>query len=238
MIMRNILAVLTIAGALAPPVAAAPADTGKGTAVIKGTVTLIGAAPAPREVSMQGDPHCAKHATDEQVVAGPKGQLKNVVVRITKGLTGIFPAAGGEVFVDQRGCRYDPHVQVARVGQTVTIKNSDPILHNVHGYKGPTTLFNQAQIIGGAPIIKQLPAVGEVIKLKCDIHPWMAAYVVVTDNPFFAVSDGDGNFTIKDLPAGTYTIDAWHEHFGSKQLQVAVEAGKTATIKLELAGAK
>ena len=131
---------------------------------LKGTVVLKGKAPAPKELNTKSDPFCAKQQAvmDEELVAGKGGELKNVVVRIAKGLSGTFPAPAEEVVMDQQGCAYRPHVAVAQAGQTVAIKNSDQTLHNVHTYKGPSTLFNQAQVFGTPPIKKKAPGVGDV----------------------------------------------------------------------------
>ena len=204
---------------------------------LKGTVVLKGKAPARKELNMKSDPFCAKQPAqqDEEVVAGKGGALKNVVVRIAKGLTGTFPTPPEEVVMDQAGCAYKPHVTVAQAGQTVTIKNSDQTLHNVHTYKGPSTLFNQAQLFGTPPIKKKAPSAGDVIKFKCDVHPWMTGYLVVTDSPFFAVTGADGAFSIPNLPPGEYTVEAWHEKLGTKQAKVTVAAGKPAELKIELA---
>ena len=202
---------------------------------IKGTIKLSGKAPAPKEIKMSGDPFCAKQpgAKDEEISVGGGGGLKNVVVRIAKGA----PAkeATGEAVLDQQGCAYKPHVAVAQAGQTVAIKNSDQTLHNVHTYKGPSTLFNQAQVFGTPPIKKKAPSVGDVVKFKCDVHPWMTGYLLVTDSPFFAITGADGAFSIPNLPPGKYTVEAWHEKFGTKQAEVTVAAGKPAELKLELA---
>lgn len=212
------------------------ANAAGATGSLKGTVKLIGKAPAAKEINMKADPYCAKQGggKEEEAVVGPAGQLKNVVVRIAKGA----PAAAApttDVVLDQKGCTYHPHVVVAQAGQTVTIKNSDETLHNVHTYKGPATLFNQAQVFGMPPIKKKAPSVGDIVKFKCDVHPWMTAYLVVTDNPFFAVTDADGTFTVPNVPPGKYTVEAWHERFGTKQTEVTVTADKPTELKLELA---
>jgi plastocyanin len=208
-----------------------------GGSIVKGTVLLKGKAPERKDVNMKSDPYCAKQpaAKDEEAVVGPGGQLKNVVVRIAKGLSGSFPTPAEEVVLDQHGCTYQPRIAVAQAGQTVTIKNSDQTLHNVHTYKGPSTLFNQAQVFGMPPIKKKAPSTGDVVKFKCDVHPWMTGYLVVTDNPFFAVTGADGSFSIPNVPPGTYTVEAWHERFGTKQASLTVAAGKPAELKLELA---
>src|SRR3954471_19637896 len=193
---------------------------------LKGTVVLKGKAPEAKEVNIKADPFCAKQpaAMDEEVTVGAGGALKNVVVRIAKGLSGNFPAPAGEVVMDQNGCLYRPRVAVAQAGQVVTIKNSDQTLHNVHTYKGPSTLFNQAQVFGMPPIKKKAPSTGDVVKFKCDVHPWMTGYLVVTDNPFYAVTGADGSFSIPSVPPGTYTVEAWHEKLGTKTTTITVTA--------------
>jgi plastocyanin len=213
---------------------AAPAGGATGT--IKGTVKLNGTPPPAKDLNMKSDPFCAKQkgGKDEEVVVS-NGQLKNVVVRVAKGLSGTFPPPAADAVLDQQGCIYRPRVLVAQAGQSVAIKNSDQTLHNVHTYKGTATLFNQAQVFGTPPIKKKFPSVGDVVKFKCDVHPWMTGWVVVTDNPFFAVSADDGSFTINNVPAGSYTVEAWHERFGTKQAQVTVAPGKPAELALEFA---
>jgi plastocyanin len=204
---------------------------------VKGTVSWKGKAPERKEVNMKSDPYCAKQpaAQDEEIVVGKGGGLKNVVVRIAKGASGTFPTPTSEVVMDQHACSYQPHVAVAQAGQVVTIKNSDQTLHNVHTFKGPTTLFNQAQIFGTPPIKKKAPSVGDVVKFKCDVHPWMTGYLLVTDNPFFAITGDDGSFSLKDVPPGEYTVEAWHEKLGTKTAKLTVAAGKPAELKFEFA---
>jgi plastocyanin len=230
-----------VPGVVAPQAAAQAPTPGKGSgggsaASIKGAVKLTGKAPERREVIMKSDPFCAKQpaARDEEVVAGPAGQLKNVVVRIAKGAPAT-PAPADETIVDQNGCMYRPRVVVTQAGQKVAIKNSDQTMHNVHTYRGPSTLFNVAQVYGMPPIKKTFPTVGDVVKFKCDVHPWMTGYVLVTDNPHFAVTGDDGTFTIGKVPPGKYTLEAWHERYGTKTAQITVEADKPVTANFEFA---
>jgi plastocyanin len=199
----------------------APGALGKG--IIQGSVHFTGKASTP-------DPFCARQAIkEEDLVVGAGGGLKNVLVRVTSGAAGNYEAPKTEATVDQNGCMYRPRVQAVMAGQTVLIKNSDQTLHNVHTYKGASTMFNQAQIPGMGPMSKTFADGGQVIKFKCDVHPWMTGYVAVATNPFFAVSGADGTFTIDKLPAGTYTLEAWHERLGTRTAQVTVS--ETAPVK-------
>jgi plastocyanin len=207
---------------------------------IKGSVKLSGKPPAPKEVNMKADPFCAKAGPrkDEEVVVGASGGLKNVAVHVVKGAPAGGAAPSEPAVLDQSGCMYTPRVLMAQAGQTVQIKNSDQTLHNVHTYKGTVSLFNQAQVMGMPAITKKTGpstqfASGDVVKFKCDVHPWMTGYVLVTDNPYFAVSGDDGSFTIANVPAGTYTLEAWHEKLGTKTVQVTVADGKTADAKFD-----
>jgi hypothetical protein len=208
--------------------AAAPAAGSTGNGAITGNVKLTGTPPEMPLTKRQADPYCAKTPMkEEEVVVGAGGALKNVVVRV-KGLSGRYDPPPTPAVVDQSACMYRPRVQGIQLGQPLQIKNSDQTLHNVHGYKGPSTLFNQAEIPGQPPMTKQLTSADEIVKLKCDVHPWMTAYVLVSSNPFFAVTGDDGSFKITGLPAGSYTVEAWHERYGVKTAQVTVAADKPA----------
>jgi plastocyanin len=217
------------------PARAAVSSAGAGT--VHGTVKLTGAAPAADPIPMKSDPYCAKQpaAKNEEVVAGAGGGLKNVVVHVAQGLTEKYSPRAEDAVMDQQGCMYRPRVLVAQAGQTVLIKNSDQTLHNIHTYSGSATLFNQAEVFGMPPIKKKFAKVGDVVKFKCDVHPWMTGYLLVTDNPFYAVTGEDGSFTLRDVPAGKYTIEAWHERLGPQKAEVTVAAGKTAELDLQMA---
>jgi plastocyanin len=212
-----------------------PSSPGKfGTAVIRGNVHFAGKPPEMRTITTP-DPFCAEQkAKEEDVVVGANGGLKNVLVHVSQGAAGTYDAPRTEALLDQRGCMYQPRVQAVLAGQTLQIRNSDQTLHNVHTYKGASTLFNQAQIPGMAPMTKTMGAGGQILKFRCDVHPWMTGYVGVLSNPFFAVTGDDGTFTIGRLPAGTYTLEAWHERSGVKtSAPITVADGQTATASFE-----
>jgi plastocyanin len=203
---------------------------------ITGSVKLAGKAPEPKVVDPKSDPYCVKQAAikDEEVVAGPAGELKNVVVRITKGAAPPKTPPAANAVIEQTGCAYVPHVLVVQAGQTVEIRNSDVTFHSIHTYKGTSSLFNLPQVQGMPPYFKKFATAGDVIKLRCDIHKWMAASIVVAGNPFFAVTGADGRFTIADVPPGKYTVEIWHERLGTKTQALTVTDGKAAELAVEL----
>ncbi len=189
---------------------------------ITGIVNFTGAAPAPKGISMDADPVCASASPDAHaediVVNGDK--LQNVFVYIREGKVGDKSFAGYKfdppaqpAVLDQRGCKYVPHILGVQVNQQFNILNSDQTPHNVNVDAKLNDKFNQGQPPGAAPISKQFKREETVIPVKCNQHPWMRAYVGVLSHPFFAVSDKDGRFEIKGVPAGTYTLVAWHEKY-------------------------
>lgn len=217
------------------PYKANPAQEGS----IAGTVSFAGAAPEKAPISMTADPVCASanpdaHAEDV-VVNGDK--LANVLVYIKEGKVGDKSLAGYSfapgstpATLDQHGCHYVPHVLGIQVNQPFSVVNSDPTAHNVNVDAKQNEKFNQGQSPGAAPINKTFKRAETVIPVKCNQHPWMRAYVGVLPHPFFAVSDASGKFEIKGVPAGTYTLLAWHEKNQKGITQtVTVTAGGAAT---------
>lgn len=204
-----------------------------GSATVKGVVRFEGTAPAPKKLQISADPNCAgQHAQglmSEEVVVGANGALANVVVRVT-GVSGTFPAPAASVEIDQKGCRYIPHVVALQAGQELVIKNSDPFMHNVNIHSEKRQGSNLAMPVVGQQKRKFDQA--EDLKFTCDVHGWMNSYVLVNANPFFAVTGADGSFEIKNLPAGSYTLEFWHETLGKKTLQVQVGDGETKTADL------
>ena len=204
---------------------------------VKGTVTVTGKIPAMEDLKRNSDAFCAKkQMKDESVIAGKKGELANVVVHIN-GLPATAPPAE-KASLSQDDCMYRPRVQGVVDGQKLEIRNGDPVLHNIHTYEGARTLFNVAQVPGTPNIEKTFTQNGVMLKFKCDVHQWMTGYIWVQNNGWFAVSDKDGKFEIKDVPVGTWDIEAWHERFGTKTGKVTVVKGKPAEVKFEFNGSE
>lgn len=207
-----------------------------GNGVIEGSVAFTGTAPRRKKLRRGSDPFCAKTEKLDEKVIVTDGKLANVVVRVVKGAEGTYEPKPVEV--DQHECMYDPRVQVAMDGAEVTIKNTDETLHNVHVYQGKKTLFNKAQPPNSAALEQKFSDGGEIIKFACDVHPWMAGYLALSPNPFFAVSGEDGSFKIEHLPAGTYTLEAWHEAYGMKTAEVTVTEEAPATVEFSYSGSE
>jgi hypothetical protein len=184
---------------------------------------------------MSGVKECAAHHADpvpeENLIVNDKGDLKNVVIYVSGGLSGSFEAPKETAIVNQTGCMYQPHVLPVMTGQPMAIKNSDGFLHNVHSLSQDNPPFNFGQPNVGSKDVDPLKT-PEKIHIKCDVHPWMSAYIVCVDNPYFAASGDDGKFSIANLPPGDYTLTAWHEQLGTKEIPVKVEAGKPTDVKI------
>jgi plastocyanin len=219
------------AAAPGAPAAAAPAGA-KGD--VKGTVSLTGKAPEMAELKRSTDPFCGKTKMKDEEVVSKGGKLANVIVHINGAPASEPPAAKAEI--KQENCMYRPRVQTVVAGQTISVHNGDPTLHNVHTYKGTSTLFNQAQVPNTPDIEKKFTDAGALLKFKCDVHQWMTGYIWVQNNGYTAVTGEDGTFDIKGVPAGKYEIEAWHERFGSKKGEVTVSPDKPAEVKFEYTG--
>jgi plastocyanin len=208
---------------------------------VTGKATYDGAPPKPKEINMQAVADCAKQHADpvyeETVVVGEKGELKNVVVYVKKeegkDLGGAAPTEPG--ILDQKGCMYSPHVLPVMAGQSMKIRNSDGFLHNVHGLGKDNAEFNfPQQSSGDADVTNKANKAVETYKVKCDVHPWMGAWIVVLDHPFFGATGDNGEYAIKNLKDGEYTLVAWHERLGTQEQKVTVKDGKaTADFKFK-----
>jgi plastocyanin len=198
---------------------------------VTGKVVYEGKVPTFTPINMNADPVCmSKHTTPvmpEVLVLGDQDRMENVFVSVVSALPGkTFPAPKEPAIIRQHGCVYVPHVIGMMAGQELLFENTDGILHNVHALPVKNRPFN----LGMPPTLKEKGKVLEVAEaafpVKCDVHPWMRAYVAVMSHPFFAVTGHDGTFQIKDLPPGTYEIEAWHEKLGTRKATVTVGEGE------------
>ena len=207
-------------------------------ATITGTITF-GLEPkrAPRELNMEADPVCDEKnkeepKTEQMFLLDESKGIANVLIQVKSGLPDMeFAAAESEVVFSQSGCIYDPHILIARVGQTVKILNPDGTLHNVHVFGKVNEEFNQAMPKFQEEIERVFDKVEtDPFAIRCDVHPWMNAFAVVLDHPYAAVTAADGSFSIPNLPAGTYQVEIWHEQIGFQTHEVTVAEGGTATL--------
>ena len=213
---------------IANPVDAATAGN------VAGRITFEGTPPKLGLVRMDSDPNCVQQgaaATDETVIVGDGGALQNVFVYVKDGLGDLrFPVPSTPILLDQKGCRYVPHVLGAQVGQTVEMLNSDPTLHNVHAIPAVNQEFNMGQPLPGMKSTRRFSTREVMVPFKCDVHPWMRAYIGVLEHPYFAVTGADGAFNLNGLPPGTYTIEAWHETLGTQMQTVTIGERETGDI--------
>jgi hypothetical protein len=223
-------------GSSAPTPAATPAAAPANAGGVSGTVTYSGP-DTDTPIAMDADPVCAGlHPTpvDTNEIAVKDGKLANVFVYVKSGLEGqTFPAPAEKVEIDQVGCQYTPRIQGMQTGQTLSVKNTDATLHNVHALPTVNQEFNQAQPQGLPPIDKVFDKPEVMVHVKCDVHPWMTAWVGVLPHPYYGVSGDDGAFSIKNLPPGKYTLEAWHEKLGTQTQEVTVAANQTATVSFD-----
>jgi len=211
-----------------------------GTGTIKGHVKFTGKSTGNTNIRMGVDPKCAqanqgKQVFNEFVKAAADGSLANVFVRLEWKFPKT-PIPTTPVTINQRSCFYSPRVMGMQLGQTLQIKNSDNLLHNVHSVSDHENNFNLAQPKAGAVDTFKPKNEEVMMRLGCEVHRWMVAYVGVVTNPYFATTDATGNFTIANVPPGTYTIDAWQERFGPVKKTVTVTAGGTATVDFTYTG--
>jgi len=196
---------------------------------IKGKVLLEGTPPENPVIKMSSDPACGSAEVRAESYLADNGALQNVFVHITDGLGNkyIFDTPTEPVKLDQKGCRYVPHVLGVRTTQPLEVSNSDATLHNVHAMPESNREFNKAHQLAGIKHDHVFSTKEVMVPFKCDVHKWMNAYVGVLDHPFYAVTGADGSFELKGLPPGTYTIEAWHEKLGAQTQTVTVGAKQT-----------
>jgi plastocyanin len=207
--------------------------TGGGS--LAGTVKMSGAAPAPEKISVTKDTQaCGTEKTKPDLVVASDGGLANVVVvvKATKGKKLEVPAA--PITFDQKGCEYAPHVLAFPAGSTIEVLNPDGVLHNVHVTGKVNPEANRAMPKFQKKIEWKVEQPEWPIDVKCDAHPWMHAYWISMDHPYYAVTDASGKFTIADLPAGDYEVEVWHEKLGKKTEKVTIPGGGSATVDWSL----
>jgi len=217
----------------APPAkAATPYLSAAGS--IKGVIDFKGAVPRQRTIDMTADPMCPQTPQPAETVVVNNGKLANVFVYVKEGApAGPYPTPSEAVTLDQKNCRYNPHMMGVMVKQQFKITNTDQADHNIYDMPTKNPAWNETQMPTDKPIFKSFSSPEMMIAMQCNQHPWMRAYVNVMSNPYYAVTGPDGTFEIKNLPPGEYTLAAVHEKFGEKTMKVKV--GPKQTAKAEFA---
>jgi plastocyanin len=206
------------------------------TGSVAGTIHFEGDVPTLSTIKMDAEPICAAKHTEavksQALLLGDGNTMGNVMVKVKSGLAkSSYPAPSEPVVLDQNGCIYHPHVLGVMVGQTLKILNSDGILHNIHPLPKVNEQFNLAM----PKFKKESQRIFDQVEeepflVKCDVHPWMGAYLAVMSHPYFSVTGKDGKFEIAGLQAGTYELEAWHEKMGSMTANVTIAPGATETV--------
>ncbi|HUM05245.1 MAG TPA: carboxypeptidase regulatory-like domain-containing protein [Terriglobales bacterium] len=200
---------------------------------VSGNATYAGTPAKPKAIDMSQEPVCAKeHATPvtaETVVTGPNNALANVVVYISAGAPDEGQVPTQAVTLEQKGCQYIPHVLVVHTGQQLDVVNNDQTSHNVHPQAKANREWNKSQPPGARPITEKYDK-EEFIPVKCNVHPWMRAYLVVLKTNHYSVSKSDGSFTLPNLPPGRYTLTAWHEDYGTQTAEVTITGNETKKV--------
>jgi plastocyanin len=227
--MKKLTTLIIITGLAAAGQLASAAD-------ITGTVTLKGTPPEEKKITpVMDDANCSKlHTTVPTThfyVVGANGALADVVVSL-QGISGKSTGASAPpVVLDQKGCEYSPSIFAVQTGQKIIVKNSDPVLHNVHDVPGEGSgnkEKNEAQLPNGPDLTFTFSSPENFLKFKCDVHQWMFAWASIFDHPYFAVSGKDGTFKIANVPPGKYKIQAAHRKAGTVTQDIEVKEGEPA----------
>jgi len=207
------------------------------SASISGKITFDGKPPKQKKIPTDADPKCSEMHADspllsEEVVVNADGMLKNVFVYIKSGLPAgkTYDPPKDPVVLTQEKCHYVPHVFGMIAKQPLEIVNADDTLHNIHAMPSKSKEFNVGQPNKDMKTMRTFAEPEIMVHFKCDVHPWMSAYVGVMTNPFFSVSGDDGAFSLKGLPAGEYEVAAWHEKYGEQVQKIKVGDGEAKTI--------
>lgn len=235
-----LIAIVLLTGCNNAQTTSAPAPAPKGATIsvdaatagsITGLVSFKGTPPKMKPLDMTQDPGCPSSPQPSDAVVVNGGKLANVFVYVKEGLPqGTFAVPGEPVVLDQKGCRYHPHMLGIVAGQPLKVLNSDTADHNIHDMPQRNPAWNESQSPTSKPVVKTFANPEMMIPVQCNQHPWMRAYVNVMPHPYFAVSAADGSFEIKNLPPGEYTLVAVHEKLG-EQTMMKVKVGLKETGK-------
>ena len=221
----------------APPAATVDRST---TGSISGTVTLSGAPPLLKPIDMSANASCVQGnkspVTLPMVITGENGALANVVIYVKSGLGNYrFDPPQDPVILAQKNCMYEPHVLAMMTQQPFEIQNNDPTMHNVHPMPKHNRQWSTSQPAGSAALKSSFTRTEFAMPVLCSIHPWMRSFVFVFDNPYFAVTAKTGKFEIANLPPGSYTIEAWQEHYGTQDQSVTIGPKESKAISFTFA---
>ncbi len=242
--------VVEAAPAVLPPAVVLPAadpwDPSKATATITIKATVKGTPPRMRPVKFDADPKCGEQhaeAVPDQAVVAKDGKLANVIAWVSKGAEKwSFTAPAEAAVIDQKGCLYVPHVLTVMVNQPVTIRNSDPVMHNIHAVPKTNAEFNKSQLKGAGDITEKFAREEVAVKIKCDVHGWMLAWAGVFSHSLHGVTGADGTVSIK-VPPGEYEVSGWHEYAKwesrpTEAVKVTVAAGETKDVEFVFTAAE
>jgi plastocyanin len=222
---------------LCAPALVAGAQASKGTASVSGRVSFEGSVPPAAKMQVASDAAClALHpqGLERRAIVVEDGGLANALVYVKSGVAGDYPPPAEPAVLDQQGCEYVPSVLALQVGQALKIRNSDGTFHNVHGFAPANGAFNIAQPRKGMETTRTFEKAELLFPVRCDMHPWMLAFVAVLPHPFFAVTGPDGAFAIEGLPAGTYEIEALHDKLKPVTAKLSLRDGESAQLQLSL----
>ncbi|MBA3914166.1 MAG: hypothetical protein H0X25_10045 [Acidobacteriales bacterium] len=213
-----------------PSLALAAGESG---ATVHGTVKFQGTAPKEMPIDMSADPYCAKanpSAKTMDVIVDTGGGLENAVVYISAGVSGqTFAPPLEPAVISQKGCMYQPHVIAMQTNQKLNIINDDKTSHNIHPAPVNNREWNKSQPPGVA-MDGTFSREEVAVPVKCNIHPWMKSYIAVVKNPYFATSGKGGEFDLKGLPPGTYTVTVWHEKLGTKSQSITIPGAESKSL--------
>lgn len=207
-----------------------PALTGS----IRGQVTWLGAAPAVATIDTSGAPGCGQSQPDPSLVVNGSGKVRWAFVYIKAGLEHWrFAVPAAPVVLDQKGCRFEPHVFGIQAGQLLRVVSSDATIHNVHAESKRNPPWNESMAPGMGPIEERFTQPEIMVPIRCNVHAWMSAYAGVLANPYFAVTGADGSYALQNVPAGTYTLAVWQERNGEREQTVTVLPRQTAEVDFQ-----